>query len=224
MDEASPNSAWSLASRLIADRDGVDFYHALDRVIVYWLINGDSRPLIELLAHGREPGLRTAQFIGGMLDERLRATIPADIAPRFRIDIVDNLRRGKPSKKMIARARARRQQIETGLRLLRDGRPAYRLFWITLRRAFDQALDFPLRAEIVRIDGGTGRPANPELPIVAVVLANLMKDKIEQGTKYQFAAADVLADIKKQAAHEGWTGKIGEETIRKAYNDLFGNP
>jgi len=30
VNEASPNSAWSLAARLMADRHGRDFYHELD--------------------------------------------------------------------------------------------------------------------------------------------------------------------------------------------------
>jgi hypothetical protein len=224
MDEIDPNSAWAGAALLIAKKLGVDFYHALDRIVVRFLIDGDVRPLVEVLAVGREPGLRAAQFIGGMLDEHLRATIPADSAPRFKINIVDNRGRGKPSEKAIKRAKARREQIETGLRLLRNGRQAYRLFWITLRKALDPAPDFPLRAELVRIDGGTGRPSDPELSIRDFVLATLMEEKMAKKSKYEDPAADVLAYIEEQAADEGWTGKVGEETIRKAYNQRFGNP
>jgi hypothetical protein len=218
MDEIDPNSAWVGEALKIANALGVDFYHALDRVIVYFLLNGDTRALLDLLHAGREPGLEAACYAGGMLDDRLRTAIPADIAPRYKIDIVDNRGRGKPSERAIKRAEAKRGYIETGLRLLRNKRPAPRLFWITLRKALDPPPDFPLRAELVRIDGGSGRPSDPELPIMKSVLADLMEAKIAKETKYEDAAAAVLADIEEQAADEGWTGKIGEETIRKAYN------
>jgi hypothetical protein len=216
VDETSPNSAWGLAARLMADRHGHDFYHALDRVIVHFLQHGDTRPLLELLNDGGAPGLGTALYVGGMLDQRLRAAIPADIAPRFEIRIVDNRGRGKPRAEASERAKQRHGHIEVGLRLLRNGRPAHRLFWITLKKALEPEPDFPLRADIVRIDGGTGRPADPELPIRDLFLAMLMKAKRGK-EKYEYADDEVLAGIMKDAEAEGWTGRLDAQTIRKAY-------
>ena len=217
MDETSPNSAWSLAARLLADRHGHDFYYALDRITVYFLRHGDIRPLLDLLNAGREPGLCTGLYVGGMLDERLRAAMPEAVTPGFEIRIMDNRGRGKPSAKAIERAKQRREQIVIGLRLLRNRRPAHRLFWITLKKALDPEPDFPLKADIVRIDGGTGRPADPELPIRNLFLALLMEAKRGQGGKYEFADDEVLDGIMKDAAAEGWAGHLDAQTIRKAY-------
>jgi hypothetical protein len=215
--EIDPNSAWAGTAVKIANALGVDPYIAFDRVIVHFLLSGDTRPLVELLASGREPGLPTSLFIGGMLDDRMRAAIPADMAPKFALRIVDNRGRGKPSEKAIAHAKQRREHIEAGLRLLWNGRPGERLFRRTLWKALDPEPDFPLRAKIERIDGGSGRPPDPELLIRDFVLSELMAEKIGQGAKRQFADAEVLADIVRDAAAESWTGKLDAQTIRKAF-------
>jgi hypothetical protein len=223
VDESSPNSAWTSVARLLADKHGLDFYFALDRVIVPFLQHGNTRPLLDVLHSRREPGPRTALHVSGMIDKRIRATIPAVEAPHFEIRFVDNRGRGKPTESQIARAKAKRDLIEVGLRLLENRQEPSRLFWIglfwiTIRKALEPAPDFPLRAELARIGGGAGRPKDMEKEINGFLLSERVKERYAE-EKCEVAVADVLEEIEIQAAEEGWTGQISARAIRRAYDD-----
>jgi hypothetical protein len=69
VDESSPNSAWTSVARLLADKHGLDFYFALDRVIVPFLQHGNTRPLLDVLHSGREPGASRGLGLRFMLAE-----------------------------------------------------------------------------------------------------------------------------------------------------------
>jgi hypothetical protein len=136
-------------------------------------------------------------------------------------------KRGRPSKLRVTDRFF--GSLQRGMQDLAEGREPSRVFWDYLFAALDpdhrSVVErgikdvFPWRARVQPIQGGKGRRCDPELAMRDKVLARMVQQRIEQGGKYDWAVADTIEAIERDARREQWRGrKITTPTVRKAYD------
>jgi hypothetical protein len=210
---------WRVEAGRLAEAREWGFFRAYDHVAMRYLMEGDCRPLLDLiLRQRRAPGFSIARYIAAMIDGEERARFPRVEFP-YVIRITRSRGRGRPKiEPPIA-------WLTAGLRSLAEARMPAMRFWFYLAAAIDfegyrrdKRADFLWRAKLVRTDGRRGAPRNPDLPMRNIALASFVSEKMEQGAKYEDAIAQVRADIGKQGAAENWKGWVETQTIRDAYD------
>ena len=177
--ESSPDldTGWRGSARDLAAHRGWDFQRAFDWVLVGYLMEGDSRPLLDLiLRQKRPPGVRVTQYIAALIDRRFRALFPNPIFP-YELRLVENRGRGRPRKgsapttatepnlggggePICPSAAESLQALYAGLRAIGEGRRPESSFWLVLAGALDfdgykrdKGGNFPLKAKLVQSDG-----------------------------------------------------------------------
>jgi hypothetical protein len=222
------DTEWRVQARWLAAEREWDFSRAYDHIMVGYLMEGDCRPLLDLiLRQARAPGLPASRYIAAMIDGEQRARLQQAVFP-YVMHIVQNQRRGRPKTQETHSCTMRSGlTLVVGLRALGEGRMPPLLFWSNLAAAIDfeaykrdKGTDFPWRAKLVRTDGRKGRPRDPGLPLRNFTLAALVSEKRKPGAKYEDAVEQVRADIEKQGAADNWKGWIEKQTIRDAYDAL----
>jgi hypothetical protein len=221
------DTPWRLSARELAEIRGWDFFRAYDHVVVNYLLSaGDVRPLLDLILRlRRAPGNRATEYIGAMIDRRLKVKFPNDEF-LFDIGFEENRKRGRPSRHPNAFFRDTVcVTLVAGLNAIeRDASPGW-LFWTYLAAALDhegygrsKGANFPIKAKTQAVAGRKGRRRDPEIMRRNIVLASAVSDAMRSGCKYESAITDVLAEIERQGQAEQWKAWVGRQTIRDAYD------
>ena len=222
-------TGWRLAARVLAEERSWSYFRAYDHVIVNYLEKGgDTRPLLDLILNLRRvPGKRATEYIGAMMEPRLKAKFPDGELP-YNIGFNLNRKRGRPLKE------AETPEITEvctilvcGLNAIELNMPPERRFWIYLASALDHdgykrsnGSNFPLKAKTQRAAGSKGSRGNPEITLRTVVLHSAVSDAIGSGAKYDSAISDVVSEIERLGRAEQWKGWIGDPTVRHAYKAI----
>ena len=212
------------------------FHEAFAVVMERYLNSGNAMPLDDLVRRSKkEPGTRACKFIAAMIDPEFARS--SGIEVRYRFDFKETgSRRGRPKRHevddevdarrlpfLVARA-----LIRKGVQAIKLGRKPHRSFWDCLTKALNENYiwsrqdEYPVKAELERVDGRKGREANPELETRDEVLAESVQKLIDSGEKYDVAVKLVHKSIEDQGKKENWTGArtgtICTTTIRNAYD------
>jgi hypothetical protein len=196
------------------DRLGYGFDDSFVRVMAKYLDAGDTRPLLDLLRHKREPGEIAIKYLAAMMVTELRARLPLTKI-QYKFHFAQNRKVGPPKRDEQATriAQALGIIIVAGLDAMAEGKKPDKSFWKWFRYALEPG-DF----ELIRIDGRKGRRKNPELNMQRKLLAQMVEKRIDRGDGYESAIQDTHDEIKKLAKDEGWRGNIGVTTIRNAFD------
>jgi hypothetical protein len=235
-------NGWRVEASVLHKTRGWQYWRAYNHVLVRYLAAGNARPLLDLILNlQRQPRRRAGEFIAAITDGKalidriggLSDLPPIDTRSRFRhcspmseICISERRGRGRPKVEV---EDARRSEIRLilvcGFGALAAGIPASDGFWFALAAALDPkrherstGRPFPFKAELVRTDGGIGRPRDPELQTRDQVFHAVVREKMAAGSKYEFAIKDALADLEAQRKAEGWTKEFKPKIIRDAYD------
>ena len=203
--QADAVNGWRAEAWEIHKRRGWDFYRAYNHVLVRYLARGDARPLLDsILNLRRQPRRWVSEFIAAITDGKALIDQIAAIsdlplvdtrsrfrhcAPLYEIRISERRRRGRPKAEVEdARRSEIRLSLACGFGALAAGLSASNRFWTDLATAFDfegyersKGQPFPFKAELVRADGKTRRPRDPELEARAKALHAAVTKKIEGG-------------------------------------------
>jgi hypothetical protein len=223
------DTSWLGSAQDLAIARNWHFWRAFDHVLVKYLMDGDTRPLLDLIfRQKRTPSLRVGEYIAAMIDRRFLARFPDPNFP-YEIRIKENRRPGRPRNGATARLSADecQQTLATGLRAIEEGRLPVRDFWLDLATAIDfdgskrnKCANFPLRAELVRTDGRNGRRKDPSLLRRKFALAAFVAERMENGAKYDQAVEEVRTEIENVGKAQKWKGWVGSQTIRDAYDQV----
>lgn len=239
-------NAWRFEAEILAEHRSWEYFRAYDHVIARYLLSGDARPLLDLIAwQKRPPGSKVGKLIAAITDGqplldavfgRASDLQMIDIPSRFRtevlpyeIRITENRGRGKP--KVVSDDQLKgdiRWRVIEGFSALANWGRAPRPFWIDLAHALDfkgyqrsTGRRFLLKAIFKRTDGGTGRPSNPELGIRdELFYSSVMEKRAGKKLKYEFGILDVLADLEAHRKAEGWTKEFKPKIIKDAYDRI----
>ena len=229
--QADAVNGWRAEAWEIHKRRGWDFYRAYNHVLVRYLARGDARPLLYLILNlRRQPRRWVSEFIAAITDGKALIDQIAAIsdlplvdtrsrfrhcAPLYEIRISERRRRGRPKAEVEdARRSEIRLSLACGFGALAAGLSASNRFWTDLATAFDfegyersKGRPFPFKAELVRADGKTRRPRDPELEARAKALHAAVTKKIEGGLKYDAAVEEVRVEIEARGKEERALGK-----------------
>jgi hypothetical protein len=242
-------NGWRAEASILHKRRGWEYWRAYDHILVRYLAAGHARPLLDLFLNlKRQPRRRTSEFIAAITDGKalidqiavISDLPPIDTRSRFRhcaamYGIRIGERRG-PGRPKAEAEDTRRNEIRLSLVCgfgdSAAGIPASNRFWFALAAALDceryersTGRSFPFKAELVRMDGGTGRARDPELETRDKALHAAVTKKIEGGLKYDTAVEDVRVEFEARGKAERALGKaeiglVGSATIRAAYDKL----
>jgi hypothetical protein len=217
-----PDTGWGTEMRQLMKDRGHDFDQACDRVLLGYLIQGDPRPLLDLLKHRKTPGSGVLRYLAAMIDPEFRARLPKGPF-LFEIRFEERRKRGRPeSHKSGIHFADFREVLKADTTAMVEGRQPDDGFWKFLWHCLSSTLeperylkafgkDFPFRAKLARTDGSKGRHQNPELGMRDRGLAWFVSEAIAQGKKYD-AALDEVAGL----------NNISREIVRNAYSK-YGN-
>ena len=241
------NDAWRFEAWKLVKARGWDFYRAYDHVLLRYLVAGNPWPLLDLIIRlRRSPGQRAAEFIAAITDGQPLLDRISEISdltltdfrsrfrhckPQYEIRIGERRGRGRPGPDDAINSEIR-SRLVVGFSALGGGKQPPKSFWIDLAVALFprgyvrwKGQPFPFKAELVRTDGGLGRPPDPELEARDEVLAAAMARMIEGGLPYKAAVEEIRREIEAQAEAERALdhvaiGLVGPGTIRAAYDRL----
>ena len=235
-------NGWRTEASVLHKQRNWEYWRAYDHVVVRYLAAGHARPLLDLILNlKRQPRRRTSEFIAAITDGKALLDQISGLSdlplvqmrgrfrhcvPTFEIRISERRGRGRPKPGPEDAAKAEiRLILVCGFGALAAGIPASDAFWSALAAALDPkrhersiGRPFPFKAELVRTDGGIGRPRDPELRARDQVFHASVREKMAAGTKYEFAIKDALADLEAQRKAEGWTKEFKPKIIRDAYD------
>jgi hypothetical protein len=148
-------------------------------------------------------------------------------APMFEIRISERRGRGRPKAGPddTAKNEIRLDLLRGFIALATDKWPLEQ-FWrdLAIALSFNEGMcldqTFPFEAKLVRTDGRLGRLRDPELQARDQVFHAAVREKMEAGSKYEFAISDALADLEAQRKAEGWTKKFKPKIIKDAYDRI----
>ena len=212
----SPGTAWGIEALWLAEARNWPPYRAFDHVLLRYLDQGDFRPLLCLLQHGKIPGGGVLRCLAAMIDPEFRARFPNASFP-YEIRFEVSRKRGRPKgyTSGITSAVVVYWVFNAGVTAMKDGHRPVDLFWKQLADALDhdayrqaRGEAFPLKAKLVRTDGVKGRHRHPELGMRDRALAWSMSEAIKQGTNYEKALDDVASQC-----------NVSRELVRNAYSN-----
>jgi hypothetical protein len=228
-------SGWDAKVKELVSERCFTLERAVEVVTLEYLrSSGDCRPLLDAALRGHMHSAKTMSVVAGMLDRKYRCGDAADVRYEFRFD--ETRTPGRPKGGGGAGSlgsRLARSMQEHGARKLADGIDPGWHFWYALTKALAQGnsawiwrqdnaqASFPLKAKVQKSTRGKSR--DPELPIRARLLAQLVKERIDKGEPYKRAIAKVVAQIEETRRDERSRGPgsrdlITQRTVRDAYD------
>jgi hypothetical protein len=220
-------SGWaSKVRQLIAAEDGCTVERAVETVTLQYLRAGDYRPLLDSVRRGHTHGPQVKALLAAMLDRQQHHSRNS-LSPEYEFWFEFPRKKGRPKKLQIADHFF--YSLRRGVQALAEGREPSRMFWHYFLAALDpdhrSIIErgikdaFPWRAKIQHVQRGKGRRCDPELVMRDKVLAWMVQQRIDQGGKYDWAIADTIEAIERDARKERWQGrKITTRTVRDAYD------
>ncbi len=224
-----PDTGWGTEVRRLMKDPGCDFDHAFAKVMARYLNQGDTRPLFDLVQRAKkEPEEPALRFLAKMFNLLPQAS-SSDVEIQYRFGFEPfRAKRGRPGPVEATKAKAAGivfSVLLNGVAKMAEGQKPGPIFWQYLFNAFDQTQrgsttqsDFPVSAKLVRIDGSRGRRIDPELATRDKVLASFVEQHIKEGRGYDSSIKETRDELRRIARDEGWQGKVGEKTIKDAYD------
>jgi hypothetical protein len=227
-EELPPDDPWNGKAWRLEKEQGVPRERTLERLLIEHLDALDTRPLVDLIRKGGDPGPRVSRYFAATFDHEKREELRrggTEIPIEIRIEAVD-LPKGRPRKSPPAGAAFNRQLeayrwFRAGVEEMWQGRnpspQAWQCFlWLLapedMLAANPNMPPFPFRAKCFRTDGKKGRPCNPEVGERDLLLARLVACHVERlgPGSYDSAITQIANDYPF----------IGRQTIRDAYDRL----
>lgn len=223
-----PENGWAIEIRQLTHERGWDFDTAFACVMLRYLNEGDVRPLGDLLTRRKRPGESSFLVLAMMLAPMRAQASEERVQIQYRFVLSENRGPGRPRRDDAALRKDRVQSVVevlmTGAVAMSGGQDPGARFWTCLRRAIIAGVtrtveqDFPLKATLVRVDGRKGRRRDPELRTRDEALAWFVEQRINRGDGYESAVIGTRDSIERTARDESRSVKLGEETIRAAYD------
>jgi hypothetical protein len=200
-------------------------------VTLRYLRDGDCRPLYDAGLRGHAHNAEVLGQVAAMLDLECRSKLEQPPCYELLFDFEPGRRKGRPRHDEVPNSKARifYAVLRHGLRALFNKGDPGQEFWRIFAAALDPGIfslpEFPVRAQVRRIDRKSGRRRDPTLQKREEAIGRLVQKHRERGEKYDAAIDAVVKEIEAAKEEEGDRGRgmvVHRRIVRNAYDRLVG--